>query len=553
VTVPGSSAALRTRLLVVTLCGGAGLLAGTAAARLQPPVYQARARLLAAPVEGRQTGTWARLVDAPGVTATVLPGTDLVEITASDRSPARARDVADAAAAQLVAVVHRLDPASGGLRTAGPAALPTAPAGLPAPAGGGLGLLGGLALGGVAARRRRTAGGTVTGGVQAAHLTGAPMLGVVPDDPAARATALLDGGPRDGSARAEAFRTLRTNLGLPDRPGAPTSIVVTGVARGEGRTAAAANLAVLIARCGRPVLLVDADLRRPHVADLFGLPGAVGLTSVLTGRADLDDAVRVWRDDLPLEVLPAGPVPPDPSELLGGERMADLLGAYTAAGRVVVLDAPPLTVTDAAVLARLADGAVLVVRAGRVRDDELAAAAEALRTAGATLLGTVLHRVPRRAAPYPAVPDPPAPDPGAAGTATPGSATPDLTTPGPAVARTRHARRRRAAGVPVAVRSGATSRGPLDDLLAGLSAAPSAGARPPQDGGRRLPEDLDVERDGPVLDVVEIESYGLGPVEVGAPAHLPQPRQSRFDEQAAVHVPLVPGDLGGQGRARADQ
>ncbi|MBL8932735.1 MAG: polysaccharide biosynthesis tyrosine autokinase, partial [Kineosporiaceae bacterium] len=164
----------------------------------------------------------------------------------------------------------------------------------------------------------------------------------------------------------------------------------------EGKSTTASNLAITLAQAGESVVLIDADLRRPTLADVFALSSGVGLTSVLLGDLDVHEALQPWRDDLPLQVLTAGPIPPNPAELIGSARMAALISELTGQGITVVLDSPPLLpVTDAALLARATDGALVVTRAASTHTDQLAAACEALRITGAAVLGVVLNRVPR--------------------------------------------------------------------------------------------------------------------------------------------------------------
>ena len=172
---------------------------------------------------------------------------------------------------------------------------------------------------------------------------------------------------------------------------------MTSSVTGEGKTATATNLAIALAQGGSDVVLIDADLRNPGIADLLGLPPEIGLSSVLVGDVSLDDALRPWRGNLPLRVLTSGPLPPNPSEVVGSARMAELIRDLVRSGAIVILDTPPLLLsTDPAVLAHVTDGALLVTRFRSTRVDELSVGASALRTAGATLLGLVLNRVPRR-------------------------------------------------------------------------------------------------------------------------------------------------------------
>ena len=151
----------------------------------------------------------------------------------------------------------------------------------------------------------------------------------------------------------------------------PRAIVVTSPKQGDGKSTVAANLAAAIAGSGQPVTLVDADLRRPTVAAAAGLDDTVGLTDVLTGRLELADALQSHPTIEGLSVLTSGARPPNPSEILGSQAMRGVIDDLTAKG-MLIIDAPPLLpVTDAAVVAHAADGAFIVVSAGRTLDTEL--------------------------------------------------------------------------------------------------------------------------------------------------------------------------------------
>jgi polysaccharide biosynthesis transport protein len=164
----------------------------------------------------------------------------------------------------------------------------------------------------------------------------------------------------------------------------------------EGKTTTAINLAVALAEAGARVILVDADLRRPSIANYMGLEGRVGLTTVLIGRADLDDVVQPWQFS-GLHVLPSGQIPPNPSELLGSPSMEKLLSDLAERYDIVLLDsAPLLPVTDAAVLTKLAGGALLVAGADRIHRPQLEQAIASLETAGAHLHGIVLNKTARQ-------------------------------------------------------------------------------------------------------------------------------------------------------------
>lgn len=204
-------------------------------------------------------------------------------------------------------------------------------------------------------------------------------------------------------AYVEALRALRTNLQFMDVDDPPRTIVITSPLPGDGKSKTACELAKALAASGSPVILVDGDLRRSKVAKNMGLPGGAGLTDVLAGRVALEDVLQSVAASPNLLVLTAGTTPPNPSEVLGSARMHALLEDLSATALVVV-DAPPLLpVTDGAVLAHQADGALLVVRAGRTTYDIAEKAIDALAKAKGRALGVVLNGVPLRgvdASPY---------------------------------------------------------------------------------------------------------------------------------------------------------
>jgi capsular exopolysaccharide synthesis family protein len=200
------------------------------------------------------------------------------------------------------------------------------------------------------------------------------------------------------ASRTEAFRLLRTNLQFLDLEQQPRSLVITSAVPGEGKTVTAANLAVALAQAGRKVLLVDGDLRRPRVAALLDLDGAVGLTSVLVGTATLDDAIQV-HDASGLHFLASGPKPPNPTEILQSRVTHDLLKRLRDDFDMVIVDAPPLLpVADAAVIATATDGAIVVARHGKTSRDQLREAVTRLENVGARVFGVVINMIPRRAA-----------------------------------------------------------------------------------------------------------------------------------------------------------
>jgi capsular exopolysaccharide synthesis family protein len=155
---------------------------------------------------------------------------------------------------------------------------------------------------------------------------------------------------------------------------------------------------VSLADTGARIILVDADLRRPSIAEYVGIEGQVGLTTVLIGRADLKDVVQPFGTSS-LDLLPAGQVPPNASELLGSAAMASLLERLSASYDMVLLDSPPLLpVTDAVVLSKMAGGTVVIVGADRIHRPQLQQSLDSLETAGAHLFGIVMNKIARREA-----------------------------------------------------------------------------------------------------------------------------------------------------------
>jgi capsular exopolysaccharide synthesis family protein len=195
---------------------------------------------------------------------------------------------------------------------------------------------------------------------------------------------------------AEALRELRTNLQFMNIDNPPRSIVVTSALPGEGKSTVTANLAATIAASGRRVVVIDGDLRRPMVAQTFGLLPGVGLTDVLIGEAQLGDVMQPWGDTGNLFVLGAGKVPPNPSELLGSNALHELINEL-AAHAVVLIDAPPLLpVTDAAILTARTDGALVVTRAKKTTYDALNAALNNLERVKGHPLGIIINGVPSK-------------------------------------------------------------------------------------------------------------------------------------------------------------
>lgn len=334
------------------------------------------------------------------VSVSAPAGTSIVDVTVTDTNAGRASEIANAITASLknvtsdvvptgpdgdeIVTVTVVEPATESSRPVSPRPVLNIA----------LGLIAGIVLGLGQALVRRLLDSRIRTRDDLEDITDAPVLASVVHHKGSD-RAKDEAAPARGTAWAsdESYRKLRTAVGFVALGGERrSSIVVTSSVQGEGKTETSTNLAKVLAETGARVLLVDADLRRPQVGSRLGLDDELGLSDVLTGRADLND-VLLSVDDL--SVLTAGTVPPNPSELLGSEAMAELLALVEAHFEYVILDAPPLLpVTDAAVLSHQAGGAVVVARAGVARQNQLTEALSILEGADASVYGVVLNDVP---------------------------------------------------------------------------------------------------------------------------------------------------------------
>lgn len=238
---------------------------------------------------------------------------------------------------------------------------------------------------------------TVKTDAEVEQLVGAPTLGIVHQIKAnGTGSVAIITASKPRSSYAEAYRVLRANIDFATIDKPPRSIVVTSSGPSEGKTTTAANLAIAIAQSGKRVLLVDADLRRPKLHQVFQQPNNYGITSALLHH----DGELVVSHIIPTEVdnlflLPSGPLPPNPADLLASRRMAQLIQELETHLDCIIFDTPPvLAVADSSLLARLCDATLLVVQADTTRTQVLRRATDQIAQSGAHLLGVVLNRVP---------------------------------------------------------------------------------------------------------------------------------------------------------------
>ena len=334
------------------------------------------------------------------VTVTSPAGTVVLSISASATTPDQAAQIANGVSTAFGRLVSDLErPAN----PTGPRIITTQvvePASPPVqaewpnpwlnvPLGAVVGLLIGLAVA-VVRERSDTSVKSVEDLRRIARL---PVLGRIPQERRlGRQPLILHTRPL--SPAAEAFRQLRTSLRFLNATQRVNAVMLTSPLRNEGRTTMVCNLALAMTQVGRRVVIVDADLRRPRVADILQLPGAPGLSEVLAGRAKLPNVIRSWGGGA-FDVVTSGSVPTNPSELLDSPRMANLILDLRTRYDLVLVDAPPLLpVTDAVALTKLMDGSVLLARHGATTVEQVHAALSALATVSARILGTVLTAAP---------------------------------------------------------------------------------------------------------------------------------------------------------------
>lgn len=429
---------LRRRWLILAFVPIVGVATGVGLNQAQVPQYQSTASLYVAAQQANsaidlsQGGSYtqevvksfAAIVDKPIVlnrviesvglhetagqlagqlTASAPLSTTLLDISAVDSSPARAARIAQAASDALIAVVPQITPSSASktssikISQVQPATVPVSPVSPNLIRNILLGLIAGLALGVGIVYLREALDVRIRSQRDIELITARPILGGITFDASAGTRPLVvHADPRN--PRAESFRTLRTNLQFLEFGDEARSMVITSSLESEGKSTTASNLAIAVADAGEQVLLIDADLRRPRIHDYFGIDGSVGLTDVLIGRVTLDEAMQSWGPQH-LRILPAGQIPPNPSELLQSHAMVELLATINERFGTVVIDAPPLLpVTDAAILARRTGGAIVVAAANRSNRTALKSALSMLDRVDAHVLGLVVTMLPRKGA-----------------------------------------------------------------------------------------------------------------------------------------------------------
>lgn len=333
------------------------------------------------------------------LTVTSPPESVLIKITAANPNPQLAAEIANTTGEKFTRVVENEIEITGRsgdspvqVRTIDPGVVPVEPSSPNMLLNIALGLILGAILGIGLAMLRGLMDTRLHTVADVEQLSEIPVVGrIAHDDHISQRPLIVHDEPR--SPRAEAFRTLRTNLQFLGAGDGTRTFVVTSAMPNEGKTHVVANLAVVLAESGARVALIEADLRKPRLARVMGIEGAAGLSDVLIGRAELADVIQPWGTEN-LTVLPAGQIPPNPSELLGSAAMRRTIHKMAEYADYVLIDAPPiLPVTDAAVISGLTSGALLVASVGNTTRQDFSHAINSLETVEGRLLGVIVNNV----------------------------------------------------------------------------------------------------------------------------------------------------------------
>jgi capsular exopolysaccharide synthesis family protein len=208
----------------------------------------------------------------------------------------------------------------------------------------------------------------------------------------------IDENPR--SPIAEAFRYLRTNLDFENAANPIRTILVTSPGPAEGKSTVASNLATAMVQGGKRVVLLDADLRKPYIHQIFNLENRLGLSEYLNGQATLHEIAKIKDQAKKLVVIPSGKLPPNPTEILRSEKIQQVMDGLSASTDYIIVDSPPLLVSDPVVISARVDGVLLVVQPGQTKQNDVVRAVDQLSRANARVLGIVFNRITRQTAYY---------------------------------------------------------------------------------------------------------------------------------------------------------
>lgn len=430
VTLREYMTSLRKYWVVIAALTALGGLAGYLYAQFQPDLYRSQSSVMVIPARGDNTSelvqgssyvqnlvqTYAVVATSPKVLEPVIRALDLqtspqalaqtisvesplntvvLNISVVARDPSVAQEVVDAVAEQLAGAVQDLSPQNADnepavrVQTISPAKIaqyPFAPnVRMFVVVGAAIGLL----LGVVFAILRRLTSTRIVTRADIAAQTDTPLLGeLYQANTAAPLTSTIRTAPR--SSVTESARNIVANLRFANVDGVTRVLLVTSGASGEGKSSVSVSVAQIMAEQGARVLLIDADLRRASIADLTGLEGSVGLTTVLLRDVTVDDAIQKWQPNV--DVLTSGVLPPNPVQLLTSDHLRELLESVRDTYDYVIIDsAPVLAVSDPLWLAPMTDGIVVVARSRMTKRDDLSRTLTTLEATRESIIGIVLN------------------------------------------------------------------------------------------------------------------------------------------------------------------
>lgn len=338
---------------------------------------------------------------AGSVTVDIRLNTVIIDVTVSDRSARTAAATANAVTSQLAEVTRSLYAKSAiGMERVASADVPSSTYSPNIPFNVVSGLLGGLVLAVIYSIARDLLDTRMRSRKDVERVTDAPFLGTIGRWGRTNVPSIvMISSPH--SPEAEDIRRVATNIDFANVDNPVRSLVVTSGLPGEGKSSIAINLALAMSERHERVLLVDADLRKPSIAEYCGVEGSVGLTSVLVGSATLTEAISPWAGGV-IDVLPSGLIPANPTQMLGSDAMAALFEFFYTQYDFIVIDSPPLLpVSDSLVLSKLTAGAVVIARHKSTRRAAFAETLHSLEGVSGWVLGVVLNGIkPQKAEPY---------------------------------------------------------------------------------------------------------------------------------------------------------
>lgn len=427
---------LRARWLIVCVVALIATLISVAATLLTTPLYQASTRLYVSTSSGtsidesyqgnllsqQRVLSYTELVQgqtlaqrtieklgldmtaeelSANIRASAKPDTVLINVSVSDQSPIRARDIANALSDEFVVMVKELESPEDGSNPDARvvveqrASVPVEPVSPKRARNVATGLAVGILVGIGCAFLRDYFDNTVKNRETLEDITHAGLIGVIPMDKDRRSNPSIV-FEHDNSAIAESFRKLRTNLQFLAVDNPPRVIMVASSLPSEGKSTTAVNIALALAEAEHNVVLVDGDMRRPMLGTYLNVVGSVGFSTVLSGGATLDEVLQKTHVD-GLSVLTSGPVPPNPSELLGSLAAKKVLSTLRSQFDYVIIDSSPLlAVTDATILAANSDAVLMIARYGQTKREQLTQAVKNLEDVGVQPLGAVFVMTPAR-------------------------------------------------------------------------------------------------------------------------------------------------------------